>query len=91
MIAIAIYAEIVYLYTQPFPTRDRLILAGTAWIGAFSHLVLDEIYSVDFSGNQIRVKRSFGTALKLWDRKSPYTSTLAFVAMCGLAYVCLHF
>ncbi|HPE61497.1 MAG TPA: metal-dependent hydrolase [Thiolinea sp.] len=38
------------------------------------HLVLDEIYSVDFSNR--RIKRSFGTALKLVDQRKPVKSTL---------------
>ena len=45
-------------------------LAGVfVFYGYIIHLVLDEIYSVDFTG--IRVKRSFGTALKLIEYKSP--------------------
>ena len=38
-------------------------LAGT--VGYLVHLVLDELWSVDFDGRRIRVKRSLGTALKL--------------------------
>lgn len=34
-------------------------------LGSITHLVLDEIYSVDFSG--VRFKRSFGSALKVVD------------------------
>ncbi|MDX2257656.1 MAG: metal-dependent hydrolase [Hyphomicrobiaceae bacterium] len=52
---------------------------GVAWLGgAFMligyvvHLVLDEVYSVDFLGN--RIKSSFGTALKLYDGARPATS-----------------
>ncbi len=37
------------------------------FLGFILHLLLDEIYSVDFMGH--RLKRSFGTALKLFDRK----------------------
>ena len=33
-------------------------------LGFTSHLVLDEIYAVDWKGDKIRVKRSFGTAIK---------------------------
>ena len=46
--------------------------ANTSWlagvgvcIGCLTHLTLDEIYSVDFTG--VRVKRSFGSALKIVD------------------------
>lgn len=58
-------------------------LAGVfMFIGYIVHLLLDELYSVDFEGN--RVKRSFGTALKLVDLRTP-TGTLAMVAGTVLA------
>jgi len=39
------------------------------FFGFLVHLLLDELYSVDF--NNRRIKRSFGTAFKLVDTKSP--------------------
>ena len=36
------------------------------FLGVFSHLMLDEIYSVEWTGGRWRFKSSFGTALKLW-------------------------
>lgn len=47
-------------------------------LGFVLHLLLDEIYSVDFM-NQ-RVKRSFGTALKLTDYRN-WKSTLGMTAL----------
>jgi hypothetical protein len=48
-------------------------LAGAfLFIGYLTHLILDEIYSVDVMDT--RVKASFGTALKLFDRRYPYAS-----------------
>jgi hypothetical protein len=49
------------------------------FIGYVLHLCLDEMYSVDFMNT--RVKRSFGTALKLIDYKNAWTSVLMVVAM----------
>jgi len=53
--------------------------AGVAWlaggfmlVGYLVHLTLDEIYSVDVLDR--RLKSSFGTALKLFDRRHPYAS-----------------
>lgn len=40
--------------------------------GFILHLVLDELYSVDFMGH--RLKRSFGSALKLFDPKEKISS-----------------
>lgn len=57
--------------------RDPLIawLAGTfVLFGYVVHLVLDEIYSVDFDG--VHIKRSFGSALKLYQQDSPRASLL---------------
>lgn len=55
--------------------------AKTAWgigafifLGATIHLTLDELYSIELSG--MRIKRSFGTALKLTDWGEPLTSFL---------------
>ncbi len=52
---------------------------GVAWLGGLFmfigyivHLVLDEMYSVDFMGQ--RLKASFGTALKFFDRRYPVSS-----------------
>ncbi len=53
--------------------------------GYIVHLLLDEIYSVDFSGN--RVKRSFGTALKLVEYRSPGASFLMAVAAVGMFFL----
>ncbi|MEL7543600.1 MAG: metal-dependent hydrolase [Pseudomonadota bacterium] len=48
-------------------------LAGAfMFFGYMVHLLLDELYSVDFNNN--RVKRSFGTALKIFDGKHPKAS-----------------
>jgi len=49
------------------------------FLGFILHLVLDEIYSVDFMGH--RLKRSFGTALKLFDFKEKISSTVIIVSI----------
>lgn len=53
--------------------------AGVAWlaggfmlIGYLVHLTLDEVYSVDVADR--RLKNSFGTALKFFDRRHPYAA-----------------
>lgn len=74
-----IFAEIVFLFLRPFGWRERLLLALAAWIGAMSHLILDEIYAVNFDGKKIRLKQSFGTAFKFWDRRFPMASGVAYL------------
>ena len=48
-------------------------------VGYVIHLVLDEVYSVDLTG--ARVKRSFGTALKLISSNVKTTGLLVLATM----------
>jgi len=58
---------------------DTSWLAGIGvFLGAVTHLLLDELYSVDFSG--VRVKRSFGSAIKIIDTVR-WPGSLAVVAV----------
>lgn len=59
-----IFAAIAYLI---YPSQHHILrvwMAGAVVIGCLTHLVLDEIFSIDLRGR--RLKRSFGTAIKLW-------------------------
>ncbi len=63
--------------------------AGVAWlaggfmfVGFLVHLALDEIYAVDVEDK--RLKNSFGTALKLVDRRYPY-ATIGMLGALALA------
>jgi membrane-bound metal-dependent hydrolase YbcI (DUF457 family) len=60
-------------------------IGGFVIMGATVHLLLDEMYSVDLSG--MRIKRSFGTALKLADRKQPGLSLLMLMACIGALWL----
>lgn len=66
---------ITFLITdhRNFDLRVYWTLAAVA--GFITHLVLDELYSVDFRG--VRLKQSFGTALKFWSTRGfwPNVST----------------
>jgi membrane-bound metal-dependent hydrolase YbcI (DUF457 family) len=55
------------------------LAAGFMFIGYLTHLVLDEIYSVDVMDT--RIKSSFGTALKLVDPRYPGASAGMAVAL----------
>jgi hypothetical protein len=48
--------------------RLRLFKAGAVFLGFMSHLVLDELWSIDLRRGRIHLKSSFGTALKLWGK-----------------------
>jgi hypothetical protein len=76
----------VYLVYPHSSVPLRTYLAGGVMIGFLSHLVLDELCSVDFMGVGIRLNKYAGSALKL---ASPSrAATLAtYVLLAGLAYV----
>jgi hypothetical protein len=63
---------VVFYYVLGRHEGVAWLAAGFVFIGYLTHLVLDEVYSVDVMDT--RVKASFGTALKLFDRRYPYAS-----------------
>lgn len=67
------------------PTSFRAIKAVGLILGFLSHLLLDEIYSVDVRG--VRLKKSFGTALKFFDVKKPERTFFTYMILFGIAYV----
>ncbi|MGE3779036.1 MAG: metal-dependent hydrolase [Pirellulaceae bacterium] len=46
--------------------NSRIFKCAAVGIGFLSHLILDEFWSLSFRGLRPRVKKSFGTAMKLW-------------------------
>jgi hypothetical protein len=64
--AAAVFGEIAFLLSSGDDVRLRVYKAGAVVLGYLSHLVLDEIYSVQWRHGRPRLKNSFGTALKLF-------------------------
>lgn len=73
----AVWGAVAYLYYPSQSTLVRVLMASAVIVGFLSHLLLDEMFSVDL--NNARIKRSFGTALKFWAPSLPAT-----LAMYGL-------
>lgn len=48
----------------------RIFKASAVVVGFMSHLILDEIWSVEFRRGRYSFKSSFGTALKLWGQNT---------------------
>ncbi|MEM1304406.1 MAG: metal-dependent hydrolase, partial [Planctomycetota bacterium] len=68
--AVMIFAGIAFLISGPPDNLAvRYFKALAVALGAMSHLVLDEIYSVDTRGVVPKFKKSFGTAIKLFGKK----------------------
>jgi hypothetical protein len=80
--AMLIAGLVVYLLYPSDNHRLRLFLAGGVMLGFLSHLVLDELYSVDFMGLRIHLNKYAGSALKL---VSPsWSATLTTYLVLGL-------
>lgn len=57
---------VAFLVMSSEEIAPRMFKASAVVIGFLSHLILDEIWSVDFRRGNYAFKSSFGTALKLW-------------------------
>ena len=64
----------------------RVRAAGAIMLGFLSHLVLDELCSVDFNGMKIRLNRYAGSALKFWS-KSVSATLFTYALLGGLVYL----
>jgi hypothetical protein len=84
--AMLIAGLLVYLgYHHPNP-GIRVYLAFGTMLGFLSHLVLDELYSVDFRGVVPKLNQFAGTALKL--RSPSWLATVfTYIVLGGLGYV----
>lgn len=60
----------------------RIFLAVGTMLGFLSHLVLDELYSVDFMGLQIRLNKFAGSALKFFSPS--WSATAACYLLLGV-------
>ena len=78
----SIMTAVIFYYLLRRPEGVAWLAAGFMMIGYLTHLVLDEIYSVDVM--DVRIKSSFGTAVKLFDSRYPWAS-LAMTAATAAA------
>jgi len=87
--ALLICGLIVYLGYHSPDRRLRLLLAGGVMAGFFSHLLLDEMYSVDFRGLKVKLNKYAGTAVKMFSPSFSGTATCYALlgALLYLAYL----
>jgi hypothetical protein len=64
--ALFIVGGIAYLLCGGTEVTTRYFKAGGVMLGYLSHLVLDEMYSFEWKGGRWQMKKSFGTAMKVW-------------------------
>ena len=74
--------SLLFYYIFNFDAMFSWYFGMFVFFGYLVHLILDEIYSVDLSNR--RIKRSFGTALKLYSKDTK--STLLFYILVGVLF-----
>jgi hypothetical protein len=84
--ALAIASLAAWIVCSGANVDIRLFKAGGVTLGYFSHLLLDEIWSIDFRRGFPKFKKSFGTALKFWG-KSTYANLSTYGKLAALAVV----
>lgn len=86
--AVAIVALLGYLVCGCTESQLRYYKAGALALGYMSHLVLDEIYSIEVRRGRFRLKKSFGTATKLWGKNiwSNLSTYAKLALLCAVAF-----
>lgn len=67
----------------------RLFRTVAVFIGFMSHILLDEIWSIEFRRGRYTYKHSFGTALKFWG-KSRVANVFSYSLLIGLLLLAYH-
>ena len=84
--AAMIFAGLAFLICGCNDLHMRYYKSAAVLLGFLSHLVLDELYSIEWYRGRIRLKKSFGTALKFWGKSlwgnfSTYAKLLVVMGM----------
>lgn len=87
--AAIIAAEVAYLLCITGGIEMRVYKAMAVFAGFMSHLILDEIWSLYWYRGRLRVKSSFGTAVKLWS-KSTWANLSTYAKLAILTFVVFH-
>lgn len=64
--AMMIAAEAVFLSYESESQPVRMLMAGGTALGFLSHLVLDELYAVEWTGVRIKLNKAAGSAMKFF-------------------------
>jgi membrane-bound metal-dependent hydrolase YbcI (DUF457 family) len=87
--AMLIAGLLMYLTYSHAKVSVRIYLACGVMLGFLSHLVLDELFSVNFEGVTIRLNSYAGSALKFFSPSKIATCT-TYLLLVGLSYVAYH-
>jgi membrane-bound metal-dependent hydrolase YbcI (DUF457 family) len=84
--AAAIFGLLEFLVAPSEDVQLRLYLGGAVVIGYVSHLLLDELWSLEWYRGRLRLKPTFGTAMKLFSH-AWLPTLLVYLQLAVLAYV----
>ncbi|BBM85651.1 metal-dependent hydrolase [Candidatus Uabimicrobium amorphum] len=80
--AIILCGELIFLLFAHLEVQTRFVIAGIGMLGYLTHLAADEIYSVDWQGNALRLKKSSGSALDLGNFRE-YSTWVTYALVIG--------
>jgi membrane-bound metal-dependent hydrolase YbcI (DUF457 family) len=84
-----IFSELAFLLCSSGGLPLRFFEAGAVMIGFLSHLILDEIWSVEWRGLRPHLKYTFGTAFKAWG-PCLWSNALTYLLMVATTVVVLN-
>jgi membrane-bound metal-dependent hydrolase YbcI (DUF457 family) len=84
--AAASCGTLAYLLMPSAAESARVYKSSAVVLGFLVHLVLDELWSLDFRRGRFRLKKSFGTALKFWG-DNPWTNLVVYAKLALLMYL----
>lgn len=84
--AMVIAGLVVYLGYHSPDRRMRILFGSGVMLGFLSHLVLDELYSVDLRGMKVRLNQFAGTAVKFVS-PSMIATTACYALLGSLLYL----
>lgn len=83
--AMLIVAELMFLGYPADRMGTRVLMSGAVAAGFLSHLILDELFSVQFTGIRLKLAKSAGSAMKLVGSNLP-ANILAYTLLGLLTY-----
>ena len=86
--ALAIAALLTFLAYKSDDPQVRVLMAGGVGLGYLSHLVLDELWAVEWTGVKVRLNKFSGSALKCFGKSLP-ANAFAYGLLFFLCYAAM--
>ncbi len=81
--------EIIFLLSSG-GINERLYCGFAMAIGVLLHLILDEFYSVRLKKRSVKIKKSLGSALKIFNFDDKPASFMMFAILGFFTFLCVH-